>query len=265
MNNVASFPMYDLPEVRDALDSLWSAVSRALAGDAPAGLVHGEALGSLWTDQALFVSQCCGYDLVNRYAGILRPLVTPRYTAPGCRGTDYCSQVMVAKGSAIAELSQARGGVCAVNGLESHSGMNALRALVAPLQRGGRFFARVAVCGTHAESLAAVASGAADLCAIDCVTHALLARHRRAALDGTRILCQTDPAPGVPFITRVDRGDAFAARLQAALLEVIGDPELSEARRDLLIGGGEIIPLGEYDRIREFESQATAGGYPRLS
>ena len=79
MNNVASFPMYDFPEVAGALDTLYSALRRALAGAdltaAPThtGLVHGEALGSLWADQALFVSQCCAYDLVNRYAGILRP------------------------------------------------------------------------------------------------------------------------------------------------------------------------------------------------
>ncbi|HJN61556.1 MAG TPA: hypothetical protein QF630_10980, partial [Alphaproteobacteria bacterium] len=122
--------MYDMPELRAALDRLWSALSRALAG-APAALVHDRAPEALWADEGLFVSQCCGYDLVNRHAGILRPLVTPRYTASGCRGTDYCSQVVVAEGSAIAELSEARGAVCAVNGLDSHSGMNALRALVA--------------------------------------------------------------------------------------------------------------------------------------
>lgn len=265
---VASLPMYDFPEVAGALDALWAALSRVLAdGDdapPPDRLVHGEELDALWRDEALFVSQCCGYDLVNRYAGILRPLVTPRYAAPGCRGSEYCSQIVVAEGAAIGELSDARGGVCAINGHESHSGMNALRALVAPLHRHGRFFSRVTVHGTHADSLAAVARGDANICAVDCVSHALLARHRPAALAGTRILCQSASAPAIPFVTRVDRGEIFALRLQTALLQVLGDPELEDARRDLLIDGGEILPITAYARITEFATEAAAKGYPVL-
>jgi ABC-type phosphate/phosphonate transport system substrate-binding protein len=67
-----------------------------------------------------------------------------------------------------------RGTICAVNGRESHSGMNALRALVAPASHAGRFFAEVKVTGTHAASIAMVQSSAADIAAIDCVTHALI-------------------------------------------------------------------------------------------
>lgn len=258
--------MYDMPEVAGALDTLWSALARKLADDdgAPAGLVHDAALESLWSDEALFLSQCCGYDLVNRYAGILRPLVTPRFTAPGCQGTEYCSQIVVGEGTALGDLAEARGGVCAVNGFESHSGMNALRALVAPLHRGGRFFSRVTVCGTHVESLAAVARRDADICAIDCVSHALLARHRPNALAGTRILCQSARAPSTPLVTRIDRGEAFAARLQTALLQVLGDPALGDACRELFIAGGVALPASAYERISEFEREASVQGYPEL-
>ena len=65
-----------------------------------------------------FLSQCCGYDLVSRYAGILRPLVTPRFTAPGCQGSEYCSQIVVGEGTALGDLAEARGGFCAVNGFD---------------------------------------------------------------------------------------------------------------------------------------------------
>ena len=60
--------------------------------------------------------------------------MTPHYTAPGCRGTEYCSQILVGENSAIGAVAEAHGGVCAINRFESHSGMNALRALVAPLR-----------------------------------------------------------------------------------------------------------------------------------
>jgi len=264
MRATASLPMYDFPEVADALDTLYAALREALSGDAPASLVHGRALHALWSDDGLFISQCCGYDLVNRYAGILTALVTPRYTAPGCSGTEYCSQILVGENSRVAELGELRGGVCAVNGFESHSGMNALRALVAPHQRDGRFFSRVTEWGTHADSIAAVARGDGDICAIDCVTHALLARHRPAALAGTRILCQSAPAPAIPFVVRIDRGEEFAGRLREALLEVLADPALSGARQTLCIAGGEFVPLDDYDRIRECATEAAAQGYPEL-
>jgi len=189
--------------------------------------------------------------------------VTPHYTAPGCRGTEYCSQILVGENSAIGAVAEAHGGVCAINRFESHSGMNALRALVAPLHEGGRFFSRVTPCGSHAGSAAAVARGAADICAIDCVTHGLLARHRSAALAGTRILCQSSTAPAIPFVTRVDRGEEFAARLQTVLLEVLVDPATETARRDLLIADGHALPLA-YARIKEFATDASAQGYPEL-
>lgn len=67
---------------------------------------------------------------------------------------------------------------------------------------------------------------------------------RAAVLAGTRILCRSDPAPGIPFVTRVDRGEEFANRLQAARLDVLADPALDEVLRTLLIEGGEILPSG---------------------
>jgi hypothetical protein len=94
MELTASLTMYDLPEAAEALDSFYQAVLRALGksgdvADLPTALSRGRATDALWSDGGLFLSQCCGYELVTRYAGILRPLVTPRYTAEGCRGTNY--------------------------------------------------------------------------------------------------------------------------------------------------------------------------------
>ena len=98
--------------------------------------------------------------------------------------------------------------------------------------------------------------------------HALLARHRRAALDGTRILCQTDPAPGIPFITRVDRGAAFAARLHRCgnAATVVGDrrdPRGPHAEGDLRVEGAHLLGSrlgrehnGEYEKQEESGSVA---------
>jgi ABC transporter, phosphonate, periplasmic substrate-binding protein len=266
---IASLPMYDLPELRPALDALWGGLARHLARerlpDIPCTLSHGWPLNAWWWCTDLLLGQCCGYDLVNGFAGALRPLATPCYRAPGCVGPAYTSIVVVAEESPARGQDDLRGGVCAINGWSSHSGMNALRAVVAPLNRGGRFFARVEVSGSHRASLAMVARGTADVAAIDCVVHALLVRHRPAAVAGTRPLGQTPAAPAPPFVTRAAAGDATVERLRTALFRTFDDPSLEAARADLLLGGIEVLPRAAYDRINGFERFAAARGYPVLA
>jgi ABC-type phosphate/phosphonate transport system substrate-binding protein len=267
--STASLLMYDLPEVRSALDDLWAGLVRHCArealADAPAALAREYSGPELWARSDLLFSQCCGYDLVNGCAGVLRPLATPCYRAPGCAGPDYLSIVVVGEGSAATGLEDLRGGVCAINGWNSHSGMNALRALVAPLSRHGRFFDRVEVSGAHIASLAMVARGEADVAAIDCVVHGLLARHRPAALLGTRILCHTAPAPAPPFVTSARTRDDLLARLRAALIRTFDDPALEAARADLLLAKIEVLPPSAYDRIKAFERLAARYGYSALA
>ena len=268
MKLTASLPMYDFPEVRGTLDTLWNAIARRLeeqgVDGVPPDLVHGRALRELWSDPSLLLSQCCGYDVVNRYPEELIPVATPRYTAPGCQGCDYSSVVLVAESSPAAELEDLRGAVCVINGPESHSGANALRALIAPLSREGRFFSRVRISGTHLDSITALTSGRADVTAIDCVTYALLERHRSTVIMGTRALQHTVHAPGIPYVTRADRGEKLVSILRHALLGAFEEARVQAACADMFIGGIETLPPSTYQRIAEIEHHAIAQGYPEL-
>jgi ABC-type phosphate/phosphonate transport system substrate-binding protein len=260
--------MYDMPEVRGALDTLWTGIARELRRNGvdgvPDALVHGVPMCDLWSDHRLLLSQCCGFDIVKGHSRMLQPVATPRYSAPGCDGHRYSSVVVVGDTTGATEIEDLRGTVCAVNGPESHSGMNALRALLAPLSHKGRFFSEVIETGAHVASLALIASGKADVAAIDCVTYGLLARHRPAALAGTRKLCYTAPAPGIPYVTRVDSDDDLVANLQAALVEVFADPALASARDDLFLAGIELVPHATYYDLVDFERHAVEHGYPKL-
>lgn len=264
----ASFPMYDFEEVRGAHEVLWNSVARKLerAGveGVPAALDRSRGLHELWTDPGLLLSQCCGADLVGRYAGTLALVATPLYGAPGCDGSLYSSLVLVAEDSRATELSDLRGAVCAVNYPESHSGANALRALVAPLSRRGRFFSRIVTSGSHPASVAAVARGEADVAAIDCVTYALLDRYRPSLLEGTRRLCYSARAPGIPFVTRAGSDSNRIRQLQNALLEAFEEPEVRAAGAAVFIHGVELLPPSAYERIAEFQRLAVAQGYPEL-
>ena len=87
---IASLPMYDLPELRTATDTWWSGMAAALrrAGiDAvPDQLTRVYNVATVWRDPNLLLSQTCGYPLVRDMAGILQPIATPIYNAPGCDG-----------------------------------------------------------------------------------------------------------------------------------------------------------------------------------
>ena len=264
----ASFPMYDFEEVHVAHDVLWTSVVRRLerAGveGVPAALKRGPGVHELWADPGLLLSQCCGADLVGRFAGELALVATPRYSAPGCDGCHYSSVVLVAADYPATEISDLRDAVCVVNGYESHSGTNALRELLAPFSRQGRFFSRVVTSGSHAASIAALTGGDADVASIDCVTYALVDRHRPSCLEGSRRLCYTARAPGIPFVTRAGSSDDLIRNLQRALLEAFEEPEVRAAGAEMFIAGVEVLPLSAYEWIREFRRLAADRGYPEL-
>ena len=66
--------------------------------------------------------------------------------------------------------------------------MNLLRAAVAPLAEGGRFFGSVVVSGSHLRSVEMVASGEADVASIDCVSFAHFQRLYPSLVSGVRVL-----------------------------------------------------------------------------
>jgi len=109
-----------------------------------------------------------------------------------------------------------------------------------------------------------VARGEADVAAIDCVLHALLARHRPEALAGTRALCRTASAPAPPYVTRAGAGHDLIGHLRAALQAALDDPELAAARGALLLDGVEVLPPSAYDEIHDLERLAARHGCPAL-
>ena len=265
---IACLPWYDLPETRAAQDSLWLVLARHLRAkglrDVPARLTREAPVPSLLTDPRLLVGQCCGYDLVYGFAGSVELVATPRYSAPGCQGADYRSFVLVRDDCQAGGLDELLGCVCAINGFNSHSGTNALRALVAPLSQGGRFFSEVKVSGAHMNSLALLRAGEADIMAMDCVLHALLARHRPQALTGTRVLCRSGPAPAPPIVTSATADGALTVPLREALAAALSDEATQEAREAMLLDGVALLPLQDYARIVEIEAAALRHGYMEL-
>jgi ABC-type phosphate/phosphonate transport system substrate-binding protein len=255
---IASLPMYDLPELRSATDRLWREIRALLELErAPLELSRDRSPEEIWNDPALLFAQTCGYPLTHGLTGKVCVIAAPRYSARGCRGASYSSLVVVPSSASVTGLRDLRGKICAVNQTSSHSGMNALRAEIAPLSGGGRFFGSVKITGSHAASLELVAQGAADVAAIDCVTYALLERCRPHVVARTRVIAEIGAAPALPFITRHAE---LVAPLRAAL-ECLS----AEARAPLLLEGFEPVTEAAYRVILELEERAVRLGYPEIA
>jgi ABC-type phosphate/phosphonate transport system substrate-binding protein len=202
---------------------------------------------------------------MTEFRDCLRAVAAPLYSAPGCRGATHCSFFVVPRNSAARRLADLRGGRFAFNSRDSNSGYNLARLAFAPLATEGRFFGEAVETGGHAASLALIADGKADCAAIDCVTHALLARHRPALAAATRILDRSAASPTLPFVTAASADDDTVAALRDALAAVMADPALAATREALLLLGVLPAENSDYGVVLDHEAAAHRRGYDRLA
>lgn len=265
---IASFPMYNIPEIWDAQSAFWKGIATHLVRegieDVPSELSLGQPLTKLLSDENMFLSQCCGYDVVRGYRDTLTTLATPVFDVSECSGCEYSSLIVVSEDCQYHDVLEMRGGSAVANGPESHSGMSALRHLVAPKNIDGSFFGSVKYTGGHMQSLELIQKGRADVAAIDCVTHKLLERYRPDAIAGTRILGRTFFAPAPPYVTHVSRGKDAYQRIKNALFEAFDDPDLDACRTYLLLKRISDQDDTIYDKVLDFEIYASKLGYPEL-
>jgi len=264
----ASLPWYDLREVRPATDALWRELARQLRGagipEVPAELNRAVSYERQWNSRQFLFGQACGYDVRIAYVDQLQVIATPCYRAPGCSGAHYSSFVVVREDSRFELVSDLRGTRCVINTPTSHSGMNILRALVAPLHSNGRFFSDVRLSGSHEQSLRMIRAAEVDVAAIDCVTYELLRQWRPQELDGCRVLYRTEQVPAPPFVTAADTPPDRLAAMRDAVLATLRDPQLQEVRDALLLAGVEELPLAAYRPIETLEFQARQHNYTEI-
>jgi ABC-type phosphate/phosphonate transport system substrate-binding protein len=256
--------MYALPGLEAATETWWAGLAAAFRGegleDVPEKLTWEADHAALWTAPDLFLSQTCGYPLTHALAGRVTLVASPVYDCPGCVGGQYRSEILVRDDDPATCLADLAGRRAAINAADSQSGCHALRHAVMHLAGGRRFFGSAVMSGSHRASMQAVAEGAADVCAVDCVTYHLLCRAQLALTSRLRVLASSGEAPALPYITRRDVPADDLRRLQAGLARACDEPALAEARAALLLAGVVVKPLAAYDRILNMEAAADAAG-----
>lgn len=267
-----ALPMYNnSPELAEAAQTLLRRVMqglRSLGWTGPMALAEPDAddPGGFWRGPGMLLSQTCGYPLVTQLRNGVDVLARPHYAVDGCEDHSYCSFVVVRADAPIEALVDLQGQRLAANSPHSHSGMNALRHLLAPVAAprlvDGPFFSQVLWSGSHARSLALLQAGQADVCAVDCVSFANLAAHRPETVQGLRVLARTAQAPSLPWI-----GSRHLGALQRTQLleQVLALPQNEPAAcAALRLRHFQTATLADYQPIEAMEADAVRQGYPVL-
>jgi ABC-type phosphate/phosphonate transport system substrate-binding protein len=249
---IASLPMYDWPEVREATDAWWAGIARYAGAEAK--LRHGGDHAEAWRSRRLLFSQTCGYPFTHEFRHKLKLVATPHYGVDGCRGPNYRSMVFAREN---APLESFRGKVVAINNQDSMSGMLALQLVFAPYAKQGCFFGNATETGGHIASMLTVRDGKADVCAIDAVCTAMAKAYRPDYLQGLVEIARSPEVPSLPYVTV--SGDV--GKLRHAVIQAFGDPTLNEVRQRLFLTGHSVLVEKDYDRIIDLEtSMQSAGG-----
>lgn len=244
---IASLPMYDRPETLAANDRFWALIRAGLAemGLAAPPALHrgGGPLMDDWRRADLVLSQTCGLPFRTALADKVRLVGTPDYGVDGCAPGYYRSVLVVRADDPRTQPAELSGAAMAYNDGLSQSGWAAAQNWAADM---GWQFRAGPVTGSHRASARLVADGGADFAALDAVTFSLLCEFEPDLTARLRVLAQTPPTPGLPYICAPGQNaDALRGAIAAAI------PQLTDAdRRTLRLRGLVQIPASAYLAVR---------------
>ena len=217
---IASLPMYARASNKTAHDILWGLIRDALHGQglaAPDGLDHDIGHMDSWAHSDLVLGQICNLPLRAAFMDKVTIIGAAEYGLDGCPPGHYRSHFVVhndCPANDPADMFDARF-VC--NEPLSQSGYGAAQLWA---QTQGRQFKLSAATGSHNASIAAVASGTADIAAIDAQTWRIESGEN-SHTQTLRIIGHTAPSPGMTFIPRKGQNPLpYFAAIAAAISQL---------------------------------------------
>jgi ABC-type phosphate/phosphonate transport system substrate-binding protein len=243
MSPVAFLPMYAVRGAQHHADALWHCLRDSIRNKgiyAPERLGHFAPRLEGWLHPDLILGQTCGLPYITKLCSRVELVGTPDYGVEGCLPGFYHSTLVASSADTRRRLSEFAGCTLAINGKDSQSGYGAIMLASAPHVQGGRFFQRAIHSGSHEASMRLVASGLADIAAIDSVTWRM-SRKFDSSIANLKSIGTTEPTPGLPFI-------AAAGKPAAKLFDAVraGIATLPEATRQAF-GLKDLLPLRKRD------------------
>ena len=233
------------------------------------------SLADLWARPDLGCAFMCGwpYALETRRAVAETPprLPRPLLAAPVPRAAWsagaplYRSDFVVAATSGFQSLESTFGTRFAFNALGSHSGVNMPRAHLARWAGQAPLFSeQVGPLTTPRRCIEAVASGAAEVTAVDSYALQLLQAHDPDLARRIRIIASTEPNPIPPLVAAAALDDFDLTRLRDTLTSLHQDPASRTLLAPLCLLGFATVSASDYDATLAVEAEALAAGYPAL-
>jgi len=242
---LASLPMYERPETRDAHDRFWLLLRQRMVEHgvrAPLALTRpSEDLLSHWRQPDLLFSQTCGHPFRTCLRDQLRLIGTPDYRVDGCPSGYYRSILICRKEDGRQSLSDFNGARLAYNDSLSQSGYV---AVLHQARVSGIRLDPALETGSHRLSLHAVRTGSSDIAAIDAVTWSIL-ESWEDGVDEVRPIGMTDPSPGLPYVTAQHAWDSMLFDAAVDAIEGLSDRD----RRVLRLHGLVRITEEEYQQV----------------
>lgn len=243
---IASLPMYERHETSSDLAALWTSVRDTLMSQgikAPNALSSNVTALDLWRNDALVLSQTCGLPYRAALHEHVKLLGAPDVRIKGCAPGFYCSAIVVRADDSRTTLEEFQGATIVCNSLTSQSGYAAFKQHweVASLTWPEHSSASLTFSNAHRASATAVASGNADITALDYLSFRLMRAYDTFS-DRLRILELTKPTPALPFICAAQ----FNAETIASALRTGVDSLTHKQRENLGIYGIVDIPVERY-------------------
>lgn len=245
---IASLPMYDWPELTSSNEALWNAVGNRLdenGVDAPENLTRTDDDEAHWLAADLLLGQTCGYPFSTKLKSKVAYVATPEYAVEGCDGANYSSAIIAHKSSEIS-LESMSGKQFAYNSTSSLSGYRCMRAMVGEL---GLYFGEMIESSGHRQSARMVASGAADVAALDAVCWHMLQKFEPETAANLKVIGWTKSYPALPFITSLDTDSETVDALRQVLQDVFSSQTEVTGFQQLAINGCKVLDIAEYDQL----------------
>jgi len=240
---IASLPMYDWPEVRAETDKFWVLIRDAFrdAGiPAPDQLSRTAEISQQWHADDLLLSQTCGLPYRLRLHDKVKLVGVPDHRLPDTLPGHYYSVVIV-RAAVAGDLQDFRNAKLAYNAGDSQSGWAAPQLLATA---HGFQFQNTVSSGAHRDSARAVATGHADIAALDVNSWHLVQRFMPEIAGRLRVLTNTAATPALPYICAPMHSATLASGAIRSAIVALDRP----SREALGIHG--IVPIKDDEYLR---------------